>query len=128
FGLGGDSEVALKEGTLDFPILLGPRRLVPLALAGRLHGDIVSKVLERQLLSPLPSRLDGRLAWPTGLPERFAAALPRSEASLYAERGDIPTAPDRLLSSNAQTVLLHKLVARGLVHLSGSTPSAAAHV
>src|SRR5690606_22589499 len=40
FGLGGDSEVALKESALDFPILLGPRPLVPLALAARLHGDV----------------------------------------------------------------------------------------
>ncbi|TIV76455.1 MAG: hydantoinase/oxoprolinase family protein, partial [Mesorhizobium sp.] len=31
FGLGGDSEVALEDGALNPKILLGPRRLVPLA-------------------------------------------------------------------------------------------------
>ena len=34
FGLGGDSEVALEDGGLTPRILLGPRRVVPLALAG----------------------------------------------------------------------------------------------
>ncbi len=34
FGLGGDSEIALEDGGLEPKILLGPRRLVPLALAG----------------------------------------------------------------------------------------------
>src|SRR5690606_27963105 len=34
FGLGGDSEVALEAGVLEPKILLGPRRLVPLSLAG----------------------------------------------------------------------------------------------
>ncbi len=39
FGLGGDSEVALEEGGLEPRLKLGPRRLVPLALAAHLHGD-----------------------------------------------------------------------------------------
>ena len=41
FGLGGDFEVALEDGALDPRILLGPRRLVPLALAGMTHGEAV---------------------------------------------------------------------------------------
>ncbi|TIX27690.1 MAG: hydantoinase/oxoprolinase family protein, partial [Mesorhizobium sp.] len=35
---------------------------------------------------------------------------------------------DRLLTSNAQNATLNRLVSRGLVHISGFTPSDAAHV
>lgn len=128
FGLGGDSEVSFEEGALVPQILLGPRRLVPLSLAARLHGQAVSDELDRQLRQPNAGRLDGRFAWRTGLPERFAAGLSGGEAKLYAAIGDAPMALDRLLASNAQTAALNRLVARGLVHLSGFTPSDAAHV
>ncbi len=62
FGLGGDSEVTLKERSLASGVVLGPRRLVPLALAGAQHGETVHKVLRRQALNPVSSRLDGRFA------------------------------------------------------------------
>lgn len=60
FGL-GDSEGALEEGALNPNILLGPRRLVPLALAGTVDGDAVTSELERQLRAPNPGRADGRI-------------------------------------------------------------------
>ncbi|WP_287095055.1 hydantoinase/oxoprolinase family protein, partial [Mesorhizobium sp.] len=67
FGLGGDSEVALEDGVLSPKILLGPRRLVPLALAGMVHGEAVTSELERQLRAPNPGRMDGRFAVRTGV-------------------------------------------------------------
>ncbi|TPI43637.1 hydantoinase/oxoprolinase family protein [Mesorhizobium sp. B2-9-1] len=128
FGLGGDSEVTLEDGALDPKILLGPRRLVPLALAGLVHGEAVTTELERQLRAPNPGRMDGRFALRTGVPERLAAGLTGPEAKLYETIGATPLALDRLLASNAQNATLNRLVARGLVHISGFTPSDAAHV
>ncbi|MER8364950.1 hydantoinase/oxoprolinase family protein [Mesorhizobium sp. M0991] len=128
FGLGGDSEVALEDGALSPRILLGPRRLVPLALAGLMHGDAVTSELERQLRAPNPGRMDGRLAVRTGVPERLAAGLTGAEAKLYELIGAVPQALDRLLTSNAQNATLNRLVSRGLVHVAGFTPSDAAHV
>ncbi len=128
FGLGGDSEVALEEGGLEPRLKLGPRRLVPLSLAAHLHGDAVRAALERQLAAGSPGRLDGRLAFRTGLPERFAAGLSDSEARLYAAVGDLPLPVDRLVASTAQQGVLARLVSRGLVHMAGFTPSDAAHV
>jgi N-methylhydantoinase A/oxoprolinase/acetone carboxylase beta subunit len=128
FGLGGDSEVALEEGGLAPRILLGPRRLVPLALAGMQHADAVIPELERQLRAPNPGRMDGRFALRTGVPDRLAAGLTGPEAKLYAEIGATPQPLDRLLSSTAQTATLNRLVARGLAHVAGFTPSDAAHV
>lgn len=128
FGLGGDSEVALEEGALVPRILLGPRRFVPLALAGRLHGEPVHRELERQLLATNPGRLDGRFAVRTGVPDRLAAGLNPVEMRLYAVLGDVPLPLDKVLTSNAQTATLNRLVARGLIHICGFTPSDAAHV
>ncbi len=128
FGLGGDSEVALEEGTLDPRLRLGPRRVVPLALAAMAHGETVAAELERQLRAPNPGRMDGRFAMRTGVPERLAAGLNGAEARLYDLIGAAPRAIDRLLTSNAQNATLNRLVARGLVHVAGFTPSDAAHV
>ena len=128
FGLGGDSEVALEEGGLKPRMSLGPRRLVPLALAGMMHGEAVTVELERQLRAPNPGRMDGRFAVRTGVPEHLAAGLTPPEAKLYDTITDVPQPIDRLLTSNAQSATLNRLVSRGLVHVSGFTPSDAAHV
>ncbi|TPL53523.1 hydantoinase/oxoprolinase family protein [Mesorhizobium sp. B2-4-2] len=128
FGLGGDSEVSLHEQSLASTIVLGPRRLVPLALAAVKHGDAICQGLNRQLLSPNTSRLDGRFALRTGVPERLAAGLTVTETRLYADISAIPAALDRLLVSTSQVATLNRLVARGLVHIVGFTPSDAAHV
>ncbi|WP_421915348.1 hydantoinase/oxoprolinase N-terminal domain-containing protein [Mesorhizobium sp.] len=128
FGLGGDSEVTLEEGALNPKILLGPRRLVPLALAGMMHKEAVTLELERQLRSPNPGRMDGRFAVRTGVPDRLAAGLTGAEARLYEVITATPIAIDKLLTSNAQNATLNRLVSRGLVHIAGFTPSDAAHV
>ncbi|WP_144223317.1 hydantoinase/oxoprolinase family protein [Mesorhizobium amorphae] len=127
FGLGGDSEVTLEDGGLSPKIQLGPRRVVPLALAGLAHGEAVMTELERQQRAPNPGRMDGRFAVRTGVPERLAAGLSAPEAKLYEAIGGVPLPIDRLLTSNAQNATLNRLVARGLVHIVGFTPSDAAH-
>lgn len=127
FGLGGDSEISLEDGGLRPRLLLGPRRLVPLALAGMVHGVVVVAELERQLRAPNPGRMDGRFAIRTGVPERLAAGLSGPESKLYEMIGAQPLPLDALLTSNAQNATLNRLVARGLVHVVGFTPSDAAH-
>ncbi len=128
FGLGGDSEVALEEGAIRPRILLGPRRLVPLSLAAYAHGEAILAELERQLRAPNPGRMDGRFAVRTGVPDHLAAGLSSAEAKFFVILGDVPLPLDRLLTSNAQVATLNRLVARGLVHVVGFTPSDAAHV
>jgi N-methylhydantoinase A/oxoprolinase/acetone carboxylase beta subunit len=128
FGLGGDSEIGLEDGGLRPRLMLGPRRLVPLSLAAHAHGDVVLAELERQLRTPNPGRLDGRFAMRTGVPERLAAGLSPAEDKLYGAITAVPLPLDRVLASTAQAATLNRLVARGLVHVSGFTPSDAAHV
>ena len=128
FGLGGDSEIALEEGGLEPALKLGPRRLVPLALAGVRHSALLGEHLERQLRAPNPGRMDGRFALRTGVPAHLEAGLTAPEAKLFATVTAEPQPLDRLLSSTAQAATLNRLVARGLVHVCGFTPSDAAHV
>src|SRR5690606_7008887 len=59
FGLGGDAGVWVEDGGLEAQLRLGPRRLVPLSLAGSLHGERLHAVLERQLADARPKRHDG---------------------------------------------------------------------
>lgn len=127
-GLGGDSEAALAEGGLEPELLLGPRRLLPLALAASLHREQVLAALERQLKQENPNRLDGKFAHRTGLSDRFAAGLSEGEAALYAKLTGIPQPLDRVLVSASQSAALARLVARGLVLVSGFTPTDAQHV
>ncbi|MET3662687.1 hydantoinase/oxoprolinase family protein [Aquamicrobium ahrensii] len=128
FGLGGDSEVTLQDHSLVTRIRLGPRRLAPLSLTAVHHADVMDKALSRQLLSPTASRLDGRFAIRTGVPESAASGLSATETRLYGQVGYVPEALDRLLVSTSQIATLNRLVARGLVHIVGFTPSDAAHV
>ena len=127
-GLGGDSEITLEDGGLAPRLLLGPRRLVPLSLAAQAHEEAVTEVLERQLRATNPTRLDGRFALRTGVPDQFAAGLAAVEEKLYRAITATPQPLDRLLQTTSQMATLNRLVARGLVHISGFTPSDAAHV
>lgn len=128
FGLGGDSEVSLDDNTMAPRIKLGPRRLVPLSLLAANHGANVIDHLARQVKATNAGRLDGRFALLTGVPAQMASGLSKGEAELYGHITNEPQPLDRLLGSVSQAATINRLVARGLVHLSGFTPSDACHV
>ncbi|WP_193174183.1 hydantoinase/oxoprolinase family protein [Oricola nitratireducens] len=128
FGLGGDSEVAIEDGALRPAIRLGPRRLVPLSLLAHLHGETVIRDLDRQQRATIPVRNEGRFALRAGVPDRLAAGLTRSENDLFSRLTDMPQPLDKLLSANSELATLSRLAARGLVLVSGFTPSDAQHV
>lgn len=128
FGLGGDSEVSLDDNAMAPRIKLGPRRLVPLSLLAANHGCAVTDHLARQVKAANAGRLDGRFALLTGVPAQMASGLSKGEAELYERITNEPQPLDRLLNSVSQAATINRLVARGLVHLSGFTPSDACHV
>ncbi|PTE22553.1 hydantoinase [Cereibacter changlensis JA139] len=122
-GLGGDSEVHLLEG-LAGGLRLGPRRLIPVALMAADHGAMVHAALDRALSSETSGDHDGRFVLPTGLE---AGGLTPREAGLLARiAGPMPLT--EALASRLEAAALERLVARGLVMLSGVTPSDASHV
>jgi N-methylhydantoinase A/oxoprolinase/acetone carboxylase beta subunit len=128
YGLGGDSEVKINDRGLAAGFELGPRRLLPLSLVAHTHGATIIAVLEQQLRAPHLGRNAGRFALRTGVPDHLASGLTALEQALFDRIGAVPLALDQLLISTSQKATLDRLVARGLVHLCGLTPSDAMHV
>ncbi|NTG47729.1 hydantoinase/oxoprolinase family protein [Agrobacterium rhizogenes] len=128
YGLGGDSEVKINDRGLVAGFELGPRRLLPLSLVAHTHSETIIAVLEQQLRAPHLGRNAGRFAVRTGVPDHLASGLTPLEQALFDKIGAAPLALDQLLTSTSQKATLDRLVARGLVHLSGLTPSDAMHV
>ena len=123
-GLGGDSEVHLVTEGLEGGLRLGPRRLVPVSLLGVEQGAMVHAALDRALSADAVGEHDGRFVIPMagnagGLTAREAAVLARVVAPM-------PLAA--ALSSRLEVAAMERLVARGLVMISGVTPSDASHV
>ena len=121
-GLGGDSEIGLDD---EKRLRVGPRRMVPISLLARDH-DTVVPVLQAQLARPWPKPHDGRFA--LKLRERRGGALSRGEQRVWDVLQDGPKSLEQLLAARAPEQPLLRLVDRGLVILSGFTPSDAAHV
>lgn len=124
-GLGGDSEVGVREG-LEGGLTLGPRRVLPLSLAAHQYPALVHRMLDEALgRDPAPEE-SWRLALPLftvsppGLPEREAALARRLLAG--------PLRLTELIRARVEGPALMRLVQRGHVMLSGPTPSDAAHV
>ncbi|WP_187429165.1 hypothetical protein ROLI_005210 [Roseobacter fucihabitans] len=125
-GLGGDSEVqAMAEG-LQGGVTLGPRRLLPVSLLAMDAPDMVHTTLDKQLRSTVPGEFDARFV-------RAIAGLSRegidSREAALLERigGDVHPLSD-VLRARIEQGALGRLVARGLVQVSGLTPSDASHV
>lgn len=124
-GLGGDSEVHLGAG-LDGNLTLGPRRVIPLALAATQHPGLVHGMLDDALgRDPAPDEI-----WRLALP-LFAArpdGLTAREETVARRLLEGPARVSDLVRSRIEAPALMRLVQRGLVMLSGPTPSDAAHV
>ncbi len=123
-GLGGDSEVHLVTEGLKGGLRLGPRRLMPVSLLAVDHGPMVDAALDRWLSSDAVGEMDGRFVVPMtgqrgGLNARDLAVLDRITQ---------PMPMAQALTSRLEVAALERLVARGLVMLSGVTPSDASHV
>ncbi len=125
WGLGGDSEVHVKEG-LEGGLQLGPRRLMPVSLAAMQFPDLIHATLDRALTQDIPAP-DGGLfvipLWdtpPLGLDKREAVVVDRLAGG--------PLRLGHAVQSRMENPALGRLIGRGLVLLSGVTPSDASHV
>lgn len=125
-GLGGDSEVHLLDG-LETGLRLGPRRLMPVSLAGKDYPDLVHGALDQWLSLEAPGEHDGRFAipmWndapPPGLQGREVVVAERLMSG--------PLKVSDAARTRLEYPALTKLVARGAVMISGITPSDASHV
>jgi N-methylhydantoinase A/oxoprolinase/acetone carboxylase beta subunit len=123
-GLGGDSEAHLVTTGLAGGVTLGPRRLIPVSLLAVDHGKMVHDALDRALSLDAVGEHDGRFVIPMGFD--VAGLSPREAVLLGRITHPMPLA--QALVSRLEVAAMDRLVARGLVMLSGVTPSDASHV
>ncbi len=124
-GLGGDSAVRL--GGVASTLHLGPDRIMPLALLGTLHPSSRAILAEQADEQPLREHA-GWFALRQREPVGGADSLSAGQRLLWSRLGDGPVALVRLFDDQTRLRALQRLVARGLVVLSGFTPTDAAHV
>ncbi len=126
-GLGGDSEVHVQEDGLTGGVTLGPRRVLPVSLIAHEAPEIVHRTLEAQLRSTVPNEHDA--VFVRAVPGVEADGLADRDAALLeqiAEGGVQPVGA--ILRTRMDRQALRRLVGRGLVQVSGVTPSDASHV
>ncbi len=125
-GLGGDSQVHVESEGLNGGVRLGPRRVVPVSLIALDAPDLVKSTLEQQLRSATPGELDARFVRVVqGISQ---AGLGDREISLVERIGEGVHPLQAVLRTRMDHGALNKLVARGVVQVSGVTPSDASHV
>jgi len=124
-GLGGDSAVHVVDG-LDGGLRLGPRRLMPISLAARDYPELVHGVLDRAMGSDVPAPDDCQFAIPMW--GAFPQGLDPREAAVATRLAEGPLRVGHAVTSRMEAPALSRLVARGMVMISGVTPSDASHV
>ncbi|MEO0371664.1 MAG: hydantoinase/oxoprolinase family protein, partial [Pseudomonadota bacterium] len=124
-GLGGDSEVHVIDEGLTGGLTLGPRRVLPVSLIATEAPDVVLPALEEQLRSDTPGEHDTRFV--RAVPGVDAGGLAAKDAALLERIGGAVSPLAQILRSRLENSALKRLVARGLVQVSGVTPSDASH-
>src|SRR5262249_28353576 len=123
YGLGGDSEVH-RDGD---GIVLGPRRLVPLSLLCHQHPGML-EILRQQCTADRLEAGAGRFALRNRALDSAGGGLAPAQARVWAALADGPVPLPELSGGYAAAKAIDRLVDRGLVAISGFTPSDAAHV
>ncbi|MGE0118370.1 MAG: hydantoinase/oxoprolinase N-terminal domain-containing protein [Dongiaceae bacterium] len=123
YGLGGDSEVH-RDGN---GLVIGPRRLMPLSLLCRQHPAML-EVLRDQLAAERLAPGSGRFALRNRALDTGMDGLAPSQARFWALLAEGPVPMAQLVGGYAAAKAVERLVDRGLVVLSGFTPSDAAHL
>lgn len=124
YGLGGDSEVRVDD---HHGFMVGPRRAVPLSLLAT-QFPLVLDVLRAQLASDELIPYRGQFALRQRPLDAGRASLSAGQLALWDRLEGGPVALADLVHSPAMQRHLGRLVDRGLVAISGLTPSDAAHV
>jgi len=127
-GLGGDSEIQLDQ---ESGLLVGPQRVVPLSLLAHQHPNILG-ILRGQLAGDSVGSYDGQFALRQRSPGSRGGSLSPTQEEIWNRLAAGPVPLVALFGdfrrAYFQKQALARLVERGLVVLSGFTPTDAAHV
>ena len=124
YGLGGDSEVRIDE---HHGFMVGPRRVVALSLLAQLYPKVLD-TMRAQLANEDMMAYRGQFALRQRPLDTGSEGLSDGQMKVWEALGDGPVALADLIFSPAIGRHLARLVDRGLVIISGLTPSDAAHV
>lgn len=125
-GLGGDSDVHLNREGLAGGVHLGPRRVIPISLIAQAAPEVVHGTLDTMLRAATVGEFDGRFV--RAVPGIGIGGLADREAALLARIGDSVRPLGAVIAKRMELGSLARLVTRGLIQISGVTPSDAAHV
>ncbi|WP_424833850.1 hydantoinase/oxoprolinase family protein [Ruegeria sp.] len=125
-GLGGDSQVHVEVQGLNGGLFLGPRRVLPVSLIAVEAPEVVHAALDEQLRATTVGEHDTRFA--RCVPGVSADGVGAREAMLLERIGDRVLPLSKLLQNRMENGALNRLVDRGIVQVSGVTPSDASHV
>ncbi|MCK0169562.1 hydantoinase/oxoprolinase family protein [Aliiroseovarius sp. S1123] len=125
-GLGGDSQVHPVSEGLTGGVTLGPRRVLPVSLIAAEAPEAVHAALDEQLRTTAPGEHDARFA--RRVPNVPTDGIDARAETLLARLGDAVLPLNKLLQSRLETSALTRLIDRGIVQVSGVTPSDASHV
>ncbi len=125
-GLGGDSQVHVMTEGLKGGVFLGPRRVLPVSLIASEAPEVVHAMLDEQLRSTTVGEHDTRFA--RRVPGVRADGIGAREEALLDRLGDQVLPLSGLLRTRMENGALNRLVDRGIVQVSGITPSDASHV
>ena len=126
FGLGGDSEVKLRVEGLGGDIYLGPKRVIPVALAASIEPDLIHQTLDNQLKNETPNDFDARFIRRTRASTE--PVLSERDDKVYRRIGEQFYPMSEVVKSRLDLQSVIKLVSVGVVQISAVTPSDASHV
>ena len=126
FGLGGDSEVKLELEGLGGHISLGPKRVIPVALAASIEPDLIHQTLDNQLKSETPNDFDARFIRRTRASTE--PVLSERDDKVYRRIGEQFYPMSEVVKSRLDLQSVIKLVSMGVAQISAVTPSDASHV
>ena len=125
-GLGGDSEVHFNLQGLSGVVSLGPKRVLPISLIAHEAPEVVLPALDRQLSALIPGEYDGQFV--RAVAGVDARGLSTRDQAVLERIGQDTHALDQVLKARVEALSVQRLVSRGLVQVSGMTPSDASHV
>ena len=126
FGLGGDSEVKLELEGLGGHISLGPKRVIPVALAASIEPDLIHQTLDSQLKNETPNDFDARFIRRTRASTE--PVLSERDDKVYRRIGEQFYPMSEVVKSRLDLQSVIKLVSMGFAQISAVTPSDASHV
>ncbi len=126
FGLGGDSEVKLRVEGLGGDISLGPKRVIPVALAASIEPDLIHQTLDNQLKNETPNDFDARFIRRTRASTE--PVLSERDDKVYRRIGEQFYPMSKVVKSRLDLQSVIKLVSMGVAQISAVTPSDASHV